>query len=110
VSYALSDTLHLLSTLGAVAVYAPRRRPSLRLGAGLGLLAATDVDTHMGGVQTSWGLAAFLEGGIERPLSARWRIGAIARLTFYQFDAVTPPPASASTGLAPTLLFAFTRR
>jgi hypothetical protein len=112
-SYDLSETLHLLSTLGGLVVFTPRRRPLLRFGAGLGLLLATDVDTHMGGDQTSLGLAAFVEGGVERPLSgrwARWRIGGLARLTLYHFWTDAPPPDSTSTGLAPMLLVSFVRR
>ena len=108
-SYALADTLHLVDTLGVLADYAPRSRPWFHFGGGLGAVAVTDVDTNMGGAQTSWGWSAAVHAGIERHLSARWSVGLLGRLTLYHFGGDAPPPPSSSTGLLPTLLVTFTR-
>jgi hypothetical protein len=89
--------------------YAFRSHPRVHVGATLGALAITDVDTNMGGAQTAWGLAISMHAGIQRPLRGRWAIGALARLTFYQADSSTPSPMSTVTGVLPTLLLTFTR-
>ena len=109
VSYALSNTLHLANTLSAIADYAPRARPWLHLGGGLGVVAVTDVDTNYGANNTSWGWAVALHAGVERRVSARYAIGLLARLTIYRFGSDTPPPSSTSTGVLPTLLVTLAR-
>ena len=108
-TYGLADTLHLVDTLGVLADYTFRAHPRLHVGATLGALALTDVDTDMGGAQTGWGLAMSVHAGLQRPLRGRWAIGVLARLTFYQVGSSTPPPESAVTGVLPALLLTFTR-
>lgn len=109
-AYALNDTLHVLTVLGALAELTPARHPQLHVAAALGGLAVADADTHMGGVQYSWGLAASLQAGADRPLSRRWSVGIFARPTVTWFWTDTPSPPSRSWGLAATLLLSFTRR
>ena len=108
-SVALSETLHLANTLGALADYTPGARPWLHLGGGLGIIAVTDIDTNRGASATTWGWAAAIHAGVERRLSARWAFGLLARLTIYRFGADTPPPSSTSIGLLPTLLVTVSR-
>lgn len=107
--YSLLDSLHLVDTVGGLADYTFRSHPRLHVGATLGALAITDVDTDMGGAQTVWGLAMSVHAGLQRPLRGRWAIGVLARLTFYQVGSGTPAPESAVTGVLPTLLLTFTR-
>jgi hypothetical protein len=108
-SYPLTDTLHFLDSLSAIADYTPWRRPSLHAGGGIGLLAATEVDTHMGSTATNLGFALSAHVGYQRRLRRGWSAGVLARLTFYGFGSQTPTPASSSVGLLPVVLLTFTR-
>jgi hypothetical protein len=108
-SYPLTDTLHFVDTLGAVVDYTPWSRPRFHVGGSLGVMAATDVDTHMGSTKTSWGWSLSAHAGVRRHLARAWWVGIMARLTFYRFGSDTPPPSSTSVGLLPVLLLTFTR-
>ena len=108
-SYQLTDTLHLLDSLSAIADYTLWRKPRFHCGGGLGLLVATDVDTHMGSTGTNLGFALSVHAGYRRRLARDWSIGVMGRLTFYGFGSQTPPPSASSIGLLPTLLLTFTR-
>lgn len=108
-SYTLSDTLHLLDSLSAIADYTLWRYPRVHLGGGIGLLVATTVDTHMGSAGTDLGFALSVHAGWERPLRRGWSIGVMGRLTLYGFGSETPPPASSSIGLLPVVLLTFAR-
>jgi hypothetical protein len=107
-SYPLVDTLHFIDTLSVIADYTLWRYPLLHVGGGLGLMAATDVDTHMGSTTTDWGFALSAHAGYSRRLGRGWSIGGMGRLTFYRFGSDTPPTAT-SVGILPTLLLSFTR-
>jgi hypothetical protein len=108
-SYPLTDTLHFLDSLSAIADYTPWRHPRLHGGGGLGLLVTTDVDTHMGSVATNLGFALSVHAGYRRRLARAWSIGVMGRLTFYGFGSQTPPPSASSIGVLPVLLLTFTR-
>ena len=108
-SYQLTDTLHLLDSLSAIADYTPWRHPRFHGGGGLGLLVTTDVDTHMGSTATNLGFALSVHAGYRRPLARAWTIGVMGRLTFYGFGSQTPPPSASSIGFLPVLLLTFTR-
>jgi hypothetical protein len=108
-SYPLGDTLHLVDTLGALVDYTPWSLPRLHVGGGVGLMAATDVDTHMGSTKTSWGWALSAHAGLHRRLARSWSIGLMARLTFYRFASDAPPPSATSVGLLPAVLVTFSR-
>lgn len=107
-SYPLTDTLHLLDSLSAIAQYTFWRHPSLHVGGGIGLLVTTEVDTHLGSTATNLGFALSVEAGYHRHLRGAWSIGALGRLTFYRFGSDSAPPAS-SLGLVPAALVTFTR-
>lgn len=108
-SYPLTDTLHFVDTLGALVDYTPWSHPRVHFGGGLGLMAATDVDTHMGSTDTNWGWSLSAHAGIRRRLARGWSIGVMGRLTLYRFTSDTPPPSATSLGLLPVLLVTFTR-
>jgi hypothetical protein len=108
-SYQLTDTLHFLDSLSAIADYTPGRHPWFHGGGGLGLLATTDVDTHMGSTATNLGFALSVHAGYRRPLAGAWSMGVMGRLTFYGFGSQTPPPSASSIGVLPVLLLTFTR-
>ena len=107
-TYPLADTLHFVDTLAALLDYYPNPRRGLHVGGTLGLAAITELDTHMGGTQTSLGLAASVHAGYERFVSKRWSAGGMARLGLHHYGTDTPPPAATSTGLLASLLLAFT--
>ena len=108
-SYPLSSTLHFLDTLSAIADYTLWRHPRFHLGGGIGLLVATDVDTHMGGTATNLGFALSVHAGYRRPLARAWSIGVVGRLTLYGFRSDQPPPSASLVGFLPVLLLTFTR-
>src|SRR4051794_28662383 len=70
-TYNLDDTLHFVDTAGALVDFYPDPSRGLHAGGGLGIAAITDVDTHMGGAQTSWGPVVALHVGWERFVSRR---------------------------------------
>jgi len=108
-SYELADTLHVVDTLAVVADVTSWRHPRFHAGGGVGLMAATEVDTHMGSTATNLGVALLAQAGYSRPLARGWSVGAMARLTFYRFGSDQPAPPSTSVGLLPALLVTFTR-
>jgi hypothetical protein len=108
-SYPLTDTLHFLDSLSAIADYTLWRHPQFHAGGGLGLLLTTDVDTHMGSTATNLGLALSIHAGYRRRVARAWSIGVMGRLTCYRFGSETPPPSASSIGLLPALLLTFTR-
>ena len=75
------------------------RRAGLHAGGALGIAAITEVDTHMGGSQTSWGPVVALHVGWERFVSRRWSAGGMLRLAFYHYGTDTPPPDASANGL-----------
>jgi hypothetical protein len=107
-TYPLDDTLHFVDTVAALVDYYPNPRRGLHAGGTLGIAAITEVDTHMGGTQTSLGPAASLHAGYERFISKRWSAGGMARLAFHHYGSDRPPPAATSNGLLASLLLAFT--
>jgi hypothetical protein len=108
-SYPLVDTLHFVDTLSAIADYTLWRYPRLHAGGGVGLMAMTAVDGHMGSTATSWGFALGAHAGYRRPLSHTWSIGVMGRVICYRFASDTPRPSATSTGVLPSLLLTFTR-
>ncbi len=108
-SYPLSETLHLVDTVGALLDYSPWSHPRIHFGGGLGLMAETDIDTHMGSTETNWGWAVSAHAGFRRHLARNWSVGVMGRLTLYRFGSDTPPPSSTSLGLLPVLFVTFTR-
>ena len=108
-SYQLTDTLHLLDSLSAIADYTLWRHPQFHCGGGLGLLVTTDVDTHMGSTAMNLGFALSVHAGYRRRLARAWSIGVMGRVTFYGFGSQTPPPPASSLGFLPALLLTFTR-
>jgi hypothetical protein len=108
-SYPLSETLHFLDSLSAIADYTLWRLPQLHFGGGMGLLVVTQVDTHMGSTDTNLGFALSAHAGWQRRLRRGWSVGVLGRLTFYGFGSQTPTPASSSVGLLPVVLLTFTR-
>lgn len=108
-SYELADTLHVIDTLAVLADVTSWRHPWFHAGGGVGLMAATDADTHMGSTATNLGVALLAQAGYSRPLGRGWSVGAMARLAFYRFGSDQPAPPSISVGLLPTLLVTFTR-
>ena len=95
-SYQLTDTLHLLDSLSAIADYTLWRHPQFHCGGGLGLLVTTDVDTHMGSTAMNLGFALSVHAGYRRRLARAWSIGVMGRVTFYGFGSQTPPPPASS--------------
>jgi hypothetical protein len=108
-SYPLTDTLHFVDTLSGLVEYTPWSLPRLHFGGGAGVMAATDVDSHMGSTKTSWGWSLSAHAGVDRRLPRGWSVGVMGRLTLYRFGSDTPPPSSTSIGLLPVLLVTFTR-
>lgn len=108
-SYPLADTLHFLNMLSAIADYTLWRHPRFHGGGGIGLLVATDVDTHMGSAPTNLGFALSVHAGTQRRFAGAWSIGVMSRLTFYRFGSDTPPPSATSIGFLPALLLTITR-
>lgn len=108
VTYSLDDTLHFVDTFSALADYYPNPRRGLHFGGSLGLAAITELDTHMGGTQTTFGFAAALHAGYEAFVSRRWSAGGMARLGFHRYGSDTPPPDATSNGLLASVLLAFT--
>jgi len=107
-TYPLTDTLHFVDTISALVDFYPDARRGLHLGGSVGFATITEVDTYMGGAQTSWGLAAALHAGHEWFVSRRWSVGGMARLAFHSFGTDTPPPAATANGLLFSLLGAVT--
>ena len=107
-TYPLDDTLHFVDTLSALVDFYPNPRRGLHFGGSLGLAAITELDTHMGGTQTSFGFAAALHAGTELFVSRRWSAGGMARLGFHRTGSDTPPPDATTTGLLASLLLAAT--
>jgi hypothetical protein len=108
VTFPLDDTVHFVDTVAALVDYYPNPRRGLHAGGTLGVAAITELDTHMGGTQTSLGPAASLHAGYERFVSKRWSAGGLARLAFHRYGTERPPPAATSNGLLASLLLAFT--
>ena len=108
VTYPLDDTLHFVDTLSALVDYYPNPLHGLHFGGSLGLAAISELDTHMGGTQTSFGFAAALHAGTEVFVSRRWSAGGMARLAFHRYGSDTPPPDATANGLLASLLLAFT--
>jgi hypothetical protein len=107
-TYPLEDTLHFVDALAALIDYYPNARRGLHAGGTVGLAAVTELDTHMGGTQTSLGFAASLHAGYEWFVSKRWSAGGMARLAFHHYGTDTPPPDATSNGLLASVLLAFT--
>jgi len=107
-TYALDDTVHFVDTLAALIDFYPDPRRGLHAGGSLGVAAITELDTHMGGTQTSWGPDVALHVGWERFISRRWSAGGLFRLAYFHHATDTPPPDTSSNGLLATLLLAFT--
>ena len=107
-TYPLDDTLHFVDTLSALVDFYPSPRRGLHFGGSLGLAAITELDTHMGGTQTSFGFAAALHAGTALFVSRRWSVGGMARLGFHRSGSDTPPPDATTTGLLASLLLAAT--
>ena len=103
-TYKLDDTLRLIDAAGALVDFYPDPSRGLHAGGALGIAAITDVDTHMGGAQTSWGPLVALHVGWERFVSRRWTAGAILRLSLYHYGTHTPPPDASANGLLSSLL------
>jgi hypothetical protein len=108
-SYPLTDTLHLVDSLGAILDYTPWRHPRLHFGGGAGVLVVTEMDTNSGSTATHLGFALSGHAGYRRHLAGAWSIGVMGRLTLYRFSSDTPAPPSSSLGLLPVLLLTFTR-
>ena len=108
ITYPLDDTLHFVDTVAALVDYYPNPRRGLHAGGTLGIAAITELDTHMGGTQTSFGPAASLHAGYERFISRRWSAGGMARLAFHHYGTDRPAPGATSNGLLASLLLAFT--
>ena len=107
-TYPLTDTLHFVDTISALVDFYPDARRGLHVGGSVGFATITEVDTYMGGAQTSWGLAAALHAGHEWFVSRRWSVGGMARLAFHSYGTDTPPPAATANGLLFSLLVAAT--
>jgi hypothetical protein len=107
-TFPLDDTVHFVDTLAALVDYYPNPRRGLHAGGTLGIAAITELDTHMGGTQTSIAPAASLHAGYERFVSRRWSAGGIARLAFHHYGTDSPTTAATSNGLLASLLLAFT--
>jgi len=107
-TYSLDDTVHFVNTLAALIDVFPDPRRGLHAGGSLGVGAITEMDTHMGGTQTSWGPDVALHVGWERFISPRWSAGGLFRLAYFHHATDTPPPAASSNGLLATLLVSFT--
>lgn len=107
ITYPLDDTIHFVDTFVAMIDFYPK--PSgLHEGGGLGIAAITELDTHMGGTQTNFGLAGEAHVGYERFVSQRWSVGGLLRLSLYHYLSDTPAPAASSIGTLATLLASFT--
>jgi hypothetical protein len=107
-TYPLDDTLHFVDTATALVDFYPNPSRGLHAGGALGIAAITEVDTHMGGSQTSWGPIVALHVGWERFVSRRWSAGGMLRLAFYHYGTDTPPPDASANGLLTSLLLTFT--
>jgi hypothetical protein len=103
-TYKLDDTLHFIDTAGALVDFYPDPSRGLHAGGALGIAAITDVDTHMGGAQTSWGPLVALHVGWERFVSRRWTAGATLRVSLYHYGTHTPPPDASANGLLTSVL------
>jgi hypothetical protein len=103
-TYKLDDTLHFVDTASALVDFYPDPSRGLHAGGALGIAAITEVDTHMGGSQTSWGPVVALHVGWERFVSRRCSAGAMLRLAVYHYGTDTPPPDASANGLLTTLL------
>ncbi|HLK88414.1 MAG TPA: hypothetical protein VKZ18_00890 [Polyangia bacterium] len=109
-SYTLPDTIHFLDTIGALVDRDLGGRYGGHLGAALGLMTVSELDTSFGSFATSWGFAASVHGGIEPVVRGRWRMGVAGRLTLYRYGSDDPPPSATSWGLLSSLLLTFTRQ
>jgi hypothetical protein len=107
-TYPLSRTVHFVDTVSALVDCYPNPRRGLHVGGTLGVAAITELDTYMGGTQTSWGFAGALHGGHGRFVSARSSIGGLVRVAFHRYGTDTPPPAATSNGLFVSALLTFT--
>jgi hypothetical protein len=107
-TYALDDTLHFVDALAGLIDFYPDPRRGLHAGGSLGVAAITELDTHMGGTQTSFGPVAALHVGWERFVSRRWSAGGLFRLSFHHYGTDTPPPETSSNGLLASVLLAVT--
>jgi len=107
-TYSLDDTVHFVDTLSALVDFYPNPRRGLHFGGTLGIAGVTELDTHMGGTQTSFGFAAALHAGYERFVSKRWSAGGLARIAFHRYGTDTPPPDATANGLLASLLLAVT--
>jgi len=107
-TYALDDTVHFVDMLTALADFYPDPARGLHAGGALGIVAITELDTHMGGTQTSWGPVVAAHVGWERFISKRWSAGGLLRLSLYHYATDTPPPEASSNGVLASVLIAFT--
>jgi hypothetical protein len=103
-TYKLDDTLHVVDAAAALVDFYPNPAGGLHAGAALGIAAITELDTHMGGSQTSWGPLVALHAGWEGFVSRRWSAGGMLRVAFYRYGTDTPPPAASVGGLLTSLL------
>jgi hypothetical protein len=109
VTYPLDDTVHFIDAFLALIDFYPKPA-GLHEGAGIGIAAVTDLDTHMGSTQTNFGLVAEAHIGYERLVSKRWSVGGVLRLSFFHYLSDTPRPAASSLGVLTTLLASFAYR
>jgi len=107
-TYPLTDTLHFVDTISALVDFYPDALLGLHVGGSVGFATITEVDTYMGGAQTSWGLAAAVHAGHEWFVSRRWSVGGLARLAFHSYGTDTPPPAATANGVLFSVLAAAT--
>jgi hypothetical protein len=107
-TYALDHTAHFVDAVVATADFYPNPSRGLHAGGALGIAVITEVDTHMGGAQTSLGPVAVLHVGWERFVSRRWSAGGLLRLSFYHYGTDMPPPDTSTNGVLASLLLAFT--
>jgi hypothetical protein len=107
-TYPLDDTIHFVDALTALIDFYPDPSRGLHAGGALGITAITELDTHMGGTQTSFGPIAALHVGYERFISKRWSAGGLFRLSFHHYGTDTPPPDASSNGFLASVLAGFT--
>jgi hypothetical protein len=106
-TYVYPDTYRVLDMLAAVADYYPSPRRGLRVGASLGVVAASNLDRQCC-LSTNWGPVVSVRVGYDIFFSRRWSAGVFAQLESYRYSSTESTISSTSNGLLPTLALALT--
>jgi len=106
-TYVATQTARFLDTFAIFVNDFPNPRRGFHFGGGVGVLAASNLDTFYGTVSTGWGTAVSGHVGYETFFSNRWSVGVLAGLAAYRYWDSEAGVSATSDGLLPTMALSF---